>query len=92
MIKYTKVRKLCAVVFCLSVFGWILFGLFRPDDLFSSTSPDAPSTETHSVWQLLLILIAILVPVFAALGWVSTGILHLQTARGVRQEFDWKID
>jgi len=90
--KYTRLRKLCAVVFGLSVVGWVLFGLARADGFFSSTSPIAPSTESHSVWQLLLLLIAILVPVIAALGWVIAEILHLQTAKGVRQEFEWKIE
>ena len=90
--KYTRVRRLCAVVFCLSVIGWVLFGLVRPDGFFSSTSPIVPSTETHSTWQLLLLLIAILVPVIAALGWVIAEIMHLQTVKGVRQEFEWKIE
>jgi hypothetical protein len=91
--KYTKVRKLCAVVFGLSVVGWVLFGILaRPDELFGSISPMAPATETHSTWQLLLLLIAILVPVVAALGWVIAELLHLQTAKGVHQEFEWKID
>jgi hypothetical protein len=92
VIKYTRVRRLCAVVFCLSVIGWILFGLGRVDGLFDSTSSDAPAAESHSAWQLLLILVAILVPVIAALGWVGTEILHLQSAKGVRQEFDWRIE
>jgi VIT1/CCC1 family predicted Fe2+/Mn2+ transporter len=75
------------------VVGWVLFALLiRPDNLFGSISPIAPSTETHSTWQLLLLLIAILVPVIAALGWVIAEILHLQTAKGVRQEFEWRID